>query len=387
MPKRGNIGKRPGLRFKSRVREGRSVGRLAGVDAGRLLRERTGNVHGLGLVVGSIVDAHAPCGDLAVVLSPDVAGRVPFMRADVDDDVLCGHGQAVAAALALGESASACQEVALCVVRIVSCIIRQDGNRLSCGGAERVVVEQACGKGVQPGYVVGGAACARQRNVGSRCDGIAPAALVVCTGHEVIAVGHASFGTSLPAVEVLRLRPLPDCGSKDAVPDRDGAVAAACEAAAKGGVYTQEAAVDCAAGDGDRAVRIRIADQAAVSAFSIEIRVDRHADAAVVEAANSACIGKNSGCMLLHGGKLAVHAEIAEGCVLGVPEGGAALWGIGSGKAQRITAAVIVAGKGVALCADHIRIDDGNVRGLTETQADAGVAAVHIGLQLQPILP
>ena len=244
----GNIGQSLGLDRKGLVGEARGVSGFTGYGAARLQRDLAGDVHGLGLIVGRIVNAHAPCGDRTVVLRPGVGGRGPFMRADVDDDVFCGHGQAVAL-VAFGKAAAACQEEVLRVGRIASRVVGQNGDRLPRGGTKRVVVEDPGGEGVQPGHIVFCAACTRQGHVTSRCDGIAVAALVVCVNIQIVAVLQGAAVVALPAIEVLRTGPRPGCWGKDAVPDGENASAIPYEAAAEGGILPQEAAVYRAAGD------------------------------------------------------------------------------------------------------------------------------------------
>ena len=383
----GDVGNRLGTGSKSRVREDGRIGGLAQVGAGGRRGDSAGGLCRLGLHVSRVVGADPSGRDLAVVVRPGVGGRGPIMLANADFHVCAGHGEAVAVVAVVGEGSAAGQEEVLRVGRIASRVVGQDGDGFALRRPQGVVVEQAGGQGVELGHVVGCAACAGQGHVGFRCDGIAAAALVVGIRHQVVAVGQGALGAALPAVEVLRAGPFPSRGRKDAVPDGENASAVPHKAAAEGCILPQEAAVYRTAGDGNCAGRVGIADHAAVGAVAVDLGVDRQADAAVVEAADPVGIRQNARREFLRSGDFPVHVKAAEDGVLGVPEGGAVFRGIGGVEGQGMPAAVIDAPEAAAACACHVLVSDGKVVGLQEAHADAGVAAVHIGLHLLPIRP
>ena len=122
-----------------------------------------------------------------------------------------------------------------------------------------------------------------------------------------------------------------------------------------------------------------------MGAVAVDLGVDAQADAAVVEAADPVGVGQNARREFIGGGDFPVHVKVPEGSVLSVPEGGAVFRGIGGIEGQRMPAAVVDAPEAAAACACHILVGDGEVVGLQEAHADAGVVAVHVGLHLLPI--
>ena len=383
-----NVGERPGLGLESRIRECCGVGCLAGIDTGRLQGDLAGGFYSFGFHVSRVVGAYSPCRDRAVVFSPGIGRFAPIMRVDTNDDVLSGHDQTIAAATVLCEGAAACQEDILGVLRVASCVVRQNGNGFALRSQKRIAKEHAGGQAIEPGHVIILASRARQCYVGSRRNGITETALIVGLRSriiQIIAVLQDTLSTGGPAVEVLGARPFPGCRRENAVLEHECAAGIAHETAAQGRSRAQEAAVHDTTAEVQLAACCGEGNKAAMGAVTIEIGVDRYADTAVVEAADPEGAGQQARGKFLRGCDVTVDVKVPEGSVVCILEGCAACRRIRRVEGQGVSAAVIDAHKGIAACADHILFIDRKVRSLPEAHACGGIAAVDVVPHLLPI--